>query len=104
MRCVPQPWPPLPTALSGWSLKPYPLLFSLFSPTTSPLIFSPGLQDVRFPQEEAVAPSSPFLEEDECGKKDSWLAELAGERLMAATSCRSLREKPFTLSHPILPS
>lgn len=71
---------------------------------TSPLIFSPGLQDVRFPQEEAVAPSSPFLEEDECGKKDSWLVELAGERLMAATSCRSLREKPFTLSHPILPS
>ncbi|XP_024618725.1 RAB6A-GEF complex partner protein 2 isoform X1 [Neophocaena asiaeorientalis asiaeorientalis] len=49
-----------------------------------------GLQDVRFPQEEAVAPSSPFLEEDECGKKDSWLVELAGERLMAATSCRSL--------------
>ncbi|KAM7093402.1 RAB6A-GEF complex partner protein 2 isoform 1-T1 [Molossus nigricans] len=49
-----------------------------------------GLQDVRFPQDEAVAPSSPFLEEDEGGKKDSWLAELAGERLMAATSCRSL--------------
>ncbi|XP_034823296.1 RAB6A-GEF complex partner protein 2 isoform X2 [Pan paniscus] len=48
------------------------------------------LQDVRFPQDEAVAPSSPFLEEDEGGKKDSWLAELAGERLMAATSCRSL--------------
>ncbi|XP_053425122.1 RAB6A-GEF complex partner protein 2 [Nycticebus coucang] len=49
-----------------------------------------GLQDVQFPQDEAVAPSSPFLEEDEGGKKDSWLAELAGERLMAATSCRSL--------------
>ncbi|XP_052574625.1 RAB6A-GEF complex partner protein 2 isoform X2 [Peromyscus californicus insignis] len=49
-----------------------------------------GLQDVHFPQDEAVAPSSPFLEEDESGKKDSWLAELAGERLMAATSCRSL--------------
>ncbi|KAK1334332.1 hypothetical protein QTO34_005336 [Cnephaeus nilssonii] len=49
-----------------------------------------GLQDVRFPQDEAVAPSSPFLEEDEGGKKDTWLAELAGERLMAATSCRSL--------------
>lgn len=49
-----------------------------------------GLQDVRFPQDEAVAPSSPFLEEDEGGKKDSWLTELAGERLMAATSCRSL--------------
>ncbi|XP_007522874.1 RAB6A-GEF complex partner protein 2 [Erinaceus europaeus] len=49
-----------------------------------------GLQDVRFPQDEAVAPSSPFLEEDEGGKRDSWLAELAGERLMAATSCRSL--------------
>uniref|UniRef100_A0A8C6HM30 RAB6A GEF compex partner 1 n=1 Tax=Mus spicilegus TaxID=10103 RepID=A0A8C6HM30_MUSSI len=49
-----------------------------------------GLQDVHFPQDEAVAPSSPFLEEDDSGKKDSWLAELAGERLMAATSCRSL--------------
>ncbi|KAH0503816.1 RAB6A-GEF complex partner protein 2 [Microtus ochrogaster] len=49
-----------------------------------------GLQDVHFPQDEAVAPTSPFLEEDESGKKDSWLAELAGERLMAATSCRSL--------------
>lgn len=61
-----------------------------------------GLQDVRFPQDEAVAPSSPFLEEDEGGKKDSWLAELAGERLMAATSCRSLRENSFriVLPHP----
>ncbi|KAG3287502.1 hypothetical protein H1C71_011098 [Ictidomys tridecemlineatus] len=58
----------------------------------SQTVFLPhrGLQDVRFPQDEAVAPSSPFLEEDEGGKKDSWLAELAGERLMAATSCRSL--------------
>nr|KAF6315306.1 RGP1-like protein, RAB6A GEF complex partner 1 [Myotis myotis] len=54
-----------------------------------------GLQDVRFPQDEAVAPSSPFLEEDEGGKKDSWLAELAGERLMAATSCRSLLFSKF---------
>ncbi|XP_058379484.1 RAB6A-GEF complex partner protein 2 isoform X1 [Diceros bicornis minor] len=56
-----------------------------------------GLQDTRFPQDEAIAPSSPFLEEDEGGKKDSWLAELAGERLMAATSCRSLRENPFRI-------
>lgn len=45
-----------------------------------------------------MAPSSPFLEEDESGKKDSWLAELAGERLMAATSCRSLRENPFIIA------
>lgn len=63
-----------------------------------------GLQDVRFPQDEAVAPSSPFLEEDEGGKKDSWLAELAGERLMAATSCRSLRENPFTVTPPPIPT
>ncbi|XP_046922130.1 RAB6A-GEF complex partner protein 2 isoform X1 [Lynx rufus] len=62
-----------------------------------------GLQDIRFPQDEAVAPSSPFLEEDEGGKKDSWLAELAGERLMAATSCRSLRENPFTIALPHTP-
>lgn len=47
-----------------------------------------------------MAPSSPFLEEDESGKKDSWLAELAGERLMAATSCRSLRENSFTIVPP----
>lgn len=45
-----------------------------------------------------MAPTSPFLEEDESGKKDSWLAELAGERLMAATSCRSLRENPFIIA------
>lgn len=62
------------------------------------LLFA-GFQDVRFPQDEAVAPSSPFLEEDESGKKDSWLAELAGERLMAATSCRSLREDPIKIPH-----
>lgn len=47
-----------------------------------------------------MAPSSPFLEEDEGGKKDTWLAELAGERLMAATSCRSLRENPFKIVSP----
>lgn len=57
-----------------------------------------GLQDVRFPQDETVAPSSPFLEEEEGGKKDSWLTELAGERLMAATSCRSLREDPVRIA------
>lgn len=51
-----------------------------------------------------MAPSSPFLEEDEGGKKDSWLAELAGERLMAATSCRSLRENPFRVVPHLLPS
>lgn len=77
------------------------LLLPLFPPsTTSLLIFFLGLQDVRFPQDEAVAPSSPFLEEDEGGKKDTWLAELAGERLMAATSCRSLRESPFKIVPP----
>lgn len=80
------------------------LLLPLFPPsTTSLLIFFLGLQDVQFPQDEAVAPSSPFLEEDEGGKKDSWLAELAGERLMAATSCRSLRENPFKIVPPPLP-
>lgn len=76
------------------------LLLPLFPPSTTLLIFCVGLQDVRFPQDEAVAPSSPFLEEDEGGKKDTWLAELAGERLMAATSCRSLRENPFKIAPP----
>lgn len=99
-RCVPQPCLPLPPALSGWSPDP-PSALTLFPPsTTSLLIFFLGLQDVRFPQDEAVAPSSPFLEEDEGGKKDTWLAELAGERLMAATSCRSLRENPFKIVSP----
>ncbi|XP_054842574.1 RAB6A-GEF complex partner protein 2 isoform X1 [Eublepharis macularius] len=50
----------------------------------------PGLQDSPFPQDEAVAPSNPFLEEEEGAKNDSRLADLATELLMAATSRRSL--------------
>lgn len=62
--------------------------------------FSPslpaGLQDYQLPQDEAVAPSNPFLEEEEGGaKKDSRLADLATELLMAATSRRSLRRSFF---------
>ncbi|KAF7239985.1 RAB6A-GEF complex partner protein 2 [Varanus komodoensis] len=51
-----------------------------------------GLKDYQLPQDEAVAPSNPFLEEEEggCLKKDSRLADLATELLMAATSRRSL--------------
>ncbi|XP_062828749.1 RAB6A-GEF complex partner protein 2 isoform X2 [Anolis carolinensis] len=54
-----------------------------------------GLKDYRFPQETdavaTVAPSNPFLEEEEgAAKKDSRLADLATELLMAATSRRSL--------------
>ncbi|XP_048359552.1 RAB6A-GEF complex partner protein 2 isoform X1 [Sphaerodactylus townsendi] len=49
-----------------------------------------GLQDYQFPQDEVVAPSNPFLEEEEGAKKDSRLADLASELLMAATSRRSL--------------
>lgn len=74
------------------------LFTSLIPPGVTSAQFCLGLQDVHFPQDEAVAPTSPFLEEDESGKKDSWLAELAGERLMAATSCRSLRENPFIIA------
>ncbi|XP_044300002.1 RAB6A-GEF complex partner protein 2 isoform X2 [Varanus komodoensis] len=50
------------------------------------------LKDYQLPQDEAVAPSNPFLEEEEggCLKKDSRLADLATELLMAATSRRSL--------------
>ncbi|XP_028605423.2 RAB6A-GEF complex partner protein 2 isoform X1 [Podarcis muralis] len=52
---------------------------------------SAGLKDYQCPQDEAVAPSNPFLEEEEGGaKKDSRLADLATELLMAATSRRSL--------------
>ncbi|XP_065262650.1 RAB6A-GEF complex partner protein 2 [Emys orbicularis] len=49
-----------------------------------------GLKDYQFPQDEVVAPSNPFLEEEEGVKKDSRLADLATELLMAATSRRSL--------------
>ncbi|XP_061468556.1 RAB6A-GEF complex partner protein 2 [Rhineura floridana] len=49
-----------------------------------------GLKDYQFPQDEAVAPSNPFLEEEEGVKKDSRLADLATELLMVATSRRSL--------------
>ncbi|XP_072777790.1 RAB6A-GEF complex partner protein 2 isoform X3 [Taeniopygia guttata] len=48
------------------------------------------LKDYQFPQDEAVAPSNPFLEEEEGLKKDSRLADLATELLMVATSRRSL--------------
>ncbi|XP_072849207.2 RAB6A-GEF complex partner protein 2 [Pogona vitticeps] len=50
-----------------------------------------GLRDHPFPQDEAVAPSNPFLEDEDGGrKKDSRLADFATELLMAATSRRSL--------------
>ncbi|KAM3848664.1 RAB6A-GEF complex partner protein 2 isoform 3-T3 [Vipera latastei] len=50
-----------------------------------------GLRDYPFPQDEAVAPSNPFLEEEEGGvKKTSRLADLATELLTVATSRRSL--------------
>ncbi|KFP29340.1 Retrograde Golgi transport protein RGP1, partial [Colius striatus] len=49
-----------------------------------------GLKDYQFPQDEAVAPSNPFLEEEEGLKKDCRLADLATELLMVATSRRSL--------------
>ncbi|XP_074935958.1 RAB6A-GEF complex partner protein 2 isoform X2 [Phalacrocorax aristotelis] len=49
-----------------------------------------GLKDYQFPQDEAVAPSNPFLEEEEGLKKDSRLADLATELLTVATSRRSL--------------
>ncbi|XP_060119511.1 RAB6A-GEF complex partner protein 2 [Heteronotia binoei] len=49
-----------------------------------------GLQDYQLPQDEAMAPSNPFLEDEEGAKKDSRLADLATELLMAATSRRSL--------------
>lgn len=101
LRYRPQAWLPF----SGRDLEPVVCLISGPSQHCLCLSFL-GLQDVRFPQDEAVAPSSPFLEEDDSGKKDSWLAELAGERLMAATSCRSLREHPFRIAlyQPLPPS
>ncbi|KAL7989142.1 hypothetical protein Chor_008061 [Crotalus horridus] len=50
-----------------------------------------GLRDYPFPQDEAVAPSNPFLEEEEGSvKKTSRLVDLATELLTVATSRRSL--------------
>ncbi|XP_058028506.1 RAB6A-GEF complex partner protein 2 isoform X4 [Ahaetulla prasina] len=50
-----------------------------------------GLRDYPFPQDEAVAPSNPFLEEEDGGvKKSSRLADLATELLTVTTSRRSL--------------
>ncbi|KGL80884.1 Retrograde Golgi transport protein RGP1, partial [Tinamus guttatus] len=49
-----------------------------------------GLKNYQFPQDEAVAPSNPFLEEEEGLKKDSRLMDLATELLMVATSRHSL--------------
>lgn len=63
------------------------------------LTLSPGLKDYQFPQDEAVAPSNPFLEEEEGLKKDSRLADLATELLMVATSRRSLR-RSYSLLEP----
>ncbi|KAK1175116.1 RAB6A-GEF complex partner protein 2 [Acipenser ruthenus] len=48
-----------------------------------------GLEDPPFPRDEVVAPSNPFLEEEEGVKKDSRLLEIATEMLMMTTSRRS---------------
>ncbi|XP_010282661.1 PREDICTED: retrograde Golgi transport protein RGP1 homolog, partial [Phaethon lepturus] len=61
-----------------------------------------GLKDYQFPQDEAVAPSNPFLEEEEGLKKDSRLADLATELLMVATSRRSLRRSRPLLEPAVL--
>ncbi|XP_069061808.1 RAB6A-GEF complex partner protein 2 isoform X3 [Pleurodeles waltl] len=52
--------------------------------------FKSWLKDYQFPQDEEVAPSNPFLEEEEGVKKDSRVVDLATELLMVATSRRSL--------------
>lgn len=70
-------------------------------PASLTLAFFTGLKDYQCPQDEAVAPSNPFLEEEEGLKKDSRLADLATELLMAATSRRSLR-RSLLLKHAIL--
>jgi len=65
------------------------------------LAFPAGLKDYQFPQDEAVAPSNPFLEEEEGLKKDSRLADLAKELLMVTTSRRSLR-RSYPLPEPAI--
>uniref|UniRef100_H3AZI7 RGP1 homolog, RAB6A GEF complex partner 1 n=1 Tax=Latimeria chalumnae TaxID=7897 RepID=H3AZI7_LATCH len=49
-----------------------------------------GLEDYCFPPEEAVAPSNPFLEEEDSVKKETRLVDLATEMLMTTSSRRSL--------------
>uniref|UniRef100_A0A8C5MY83 RGP1 homolog, RAB6A GEF complex partner 1 n=1 Tax=Leptobrachium leishanense TaxID=445787 RepID=A0A8C5MY83_9ANUR len=51
-----------------------------------------ALQGFQIPQDDEVAPSNPFLNDDEVGKKDSRLLDSAVEILMASTSRRNLRE------------
>ncbi|XP_053304889.1 RAB6A-GEF complex partner protein 2 [Spea bombifrons] len=56
-----------------------------------------ALQGFQPPQEDEVAPSNPFLDEEEMGKKDSRLLDSAVEVLMAMTSRRSLHQ--FNISN-----
>ncbi|XP_072920385.1 RAB6A-GEF complex partner protein 2 isoform X3 [Hemitrygon akajei] len=49
-----------------------------------------GLENYQFPPDEAMAPTNPFLDEDESTKKDTRLVDLATEMLMTSTSRRSL--------------
>ncbi|CAH2297429.1 RAB6A-GEF complex partner 2 [Pelobates cultripes] len=51
-----------------------------------------ALQGFQLPQEEEVAPSNPFLDEEEIGKRDSRLLDSAVEILMAVTSRRNLHQ------------
>ncbi|CAI9585791.1 unnamed protein product [Staurois parvus] len=51
-----------------------------------------ALQGFQPSQEDEVAPSNPFLEEDEMSKKDSRLLDSAVEILMAVTSRRTLHQ------------
>ncbi|KAM4707216.1 RAB6A-GEF complex partner protein 2 [Discoglossus pictus] len=51
-----------------------------------------ALQGFQPPQEDEVAPSNPFLDEEEGGKKDSRLLDSAVEILMAVTSRRTLHQ------------
>ncbi|XP_040191709.1 RAB6A-GEF complex partner protein 2 [Rana temporaria] len=51
-----------------------------------------ALQSFQPPQEDEVAPSNPFLDEDEMSKKDSRLLDSAVEILMAVTSRRTLHQ------------
>ncbi|KAE8637041.1 hypothetical protein XENTR_v10003290 [Xenopus tropicalis] len=56
-----------------------------------------ALQNFQPPQEDEVAPSNPFLDEEGGGKKDSRLLDSAVEILMALTSRRTLHQ--FNISN-----
>lgn len=65
------------------------------NPTFSTL-WSAGMPEPLFPQDEEVSPLNPFLEEDEASRRDARPLERALDMLMVTTSRRYPRGSLFT--------